>query len=188
MLFRSLPDLANSPKGTPKNMPPRQDEATDGRRVMQRSRTGRPRSDVIDHVFRYGRMEDLPIAGDWDGDGIDSVGVFCEGRWVLDHNGDGRDHDRELTAIYGQAGDLPIVGDFDGDGIDEIGVYRRGVWYIDSNHNREMDTHDKVFELGGPDDLPTVGDWDGDGIDDPGVYRSQASPANSAPIGQQANR
>lgn len=183
-----LPDLSNSPKGTPKNMPPRQDEATDGRRVMQLSRAGRPRSDVIDHVFRYGRMEDLPIAGDWDGDGIDSVGVFCEGRWVLDHNGDGRDHDRELTAVYGQAGDLPIVGDFDGDGIDEIGVYRRGVWYIDSNHNREMDAHDKVFELGSPDDRPTVGDWDGDGIDDPGVYRSQASPPNSAPVSQQANR
>jgi len=175
-----LPDLTNRPKDKPKNVPPNIDEATDGHRLLKLTRNGRPRADLIDHVFRYGRSQDLPIAGDWDGDGIDSIGTFCDGYWMLDYNGDGRNRGQEYAASFGQAGDLPVVGDFDGDGIDEIGVFRAGTWYIDSNHNRELDAHDKVFQLGGAGDRPVVGDWDGDGIDDPGVYHD-APPAPVPP-------
>ena len=174
-----LPDLTNIPKDKPKNVPPDIDEATDGHRLLKLTRNGRPRADLIDHVFRYGRSQDLPVAGDWDGDGIDSIGTFCDGHWVLDYNGDGRNLGQEYVASFGQAGDLPVIGDFDGDGIDEIGVFRAGTWYIDSNHNRELDAHDKVFQLGGAGDRPVVGDWDGDGIDDPGVYHD--APTVAAP-------
>jgi serine-aspartate repeat-containing protein C/D/E len=165
-----LPDFRNEPKPVPKNIPPQDEEATDGLRFLQLTAQGDPRADLIDHVFRYGQTNDTPIAGDWDGDGIDAIGVYRDGRWRLDQNGDGRVGEQEGEFEFGRPGDTPVHGDFDGDGIDEIGVYRNGVWIIDMNHNHTLDAQDRVFEMGGAGDQPVVGDWDGDGSDEPGIF------------------
>ena len=37
--------------------------------------------------FGWGLPGDLPVAGDWNGDGNDEVGVFRNGAWFLDYNG-----------------------------------------------------------------------------------------------------
>ena len=130
-------------------MPPTPEDATSGGRVMKRTAHGKPRTDLIDHVFHYGTPGDVPVAGDWNGDGIKHIGVFRDGHWNLDLDGDGRFTDADASFDFGQAGDIPVVGDFNGDGIDEIGVYRDGNWIIDTNDNHQIDAHDKVFELGG---------------------------------------
>jgi serine-aspartate repeat-containing protein C/D/E len=166
-----LPDSHNGPKDRQKNVPPRPEEATEGDRLLQLTKQGKERSDLIDHVFHFGVATDIPIAGDWNGDGIRSVGVFRDGKWHFDLDGDGKWSKADKTARFGQKGDLPVVGDFNGDGIEEIGVFRGGKWIIDVNGNREIDAADRVFELGGEGDLPVVGDWNGDGTDDPALYR-----------------
>ncbi len=166
-----LPDPQNVYKLAPKNLPPEAAEATDGHRLLKRTVEGDLRVDVIDHVFRFGIAKDLPVSGDWNGDGIDAIGVFRNGTWYLDTDGDGRFTERDAVERYGTEGDVPVVGDFNRDGIDELGVYRNGTWYLDANGNREMDAHDKVFQMGDPSDRPVTGDWDGDGQDDPSLYR-----------------
>ncbi|MBP85148.1 MAG: hypothetical protein CMJ64_00260 [Planctomycetaceae bacterium] len=155
----------------PKNVPPVEQQATDGRRLLQLNEQGPRRVDVIDHVFRFGAGKDVPVTGDWNGDGIRSIGIFRDGSWQLDLDGDGRWSRHDAIIQFGQPGDIPVVGDFDGNGIDQVGVYRAGQWLIDSGGNRELDAHDKVFEMGGASDLPVVGDWDGDGVDEPGIHR-----------------
>ncbi|MEX0712160.1 MAG: SdrD B-like domain-containing protein, partial [Pirellulales bacterium] len=165
-----LPGPRNMTAGT-KNMPPSWMQATLGWRTMKRTRDGELRADVIDHVFHYGTAGDIPVTGDWTGSGVDTIGVFREGRWALDVDGDGKWTGPDLSFEMGSAGDLPIVGDFDGDGIDEVGVYRDGLWRIDVNHDRVLDERDLIFELGGRGDQPVVGDFNGDGIDQPGLYR-----------------
>ena len=120
-----------------------------GNRELKLTSTGKRREDVIDHVFHYGTPGDHPVAGDWNGDGIDTIGVFRDGRWHRDIDGDGQWTNSDVQENFGQKGDLPVVGDFNGDGIDELGVYRHGTWYIDTNGNRVIDGDDKVFELGG---------------------------------------
>ncbi len=172
-----LPDQMNIPKDRPKNVPPKPHEATNGHRLLRLTSRREPRADVIDHVFRYGVASDVPLAGDWNGDGITTIGIFRDGRWNLDIDGDGQWSETDIVARFGQAGDIPVVGDFNGDGIDEIGVYRAGRWIIDINGNHEMDAHDKVFEMGGKGDLPIAGDWDGDGADEPGLYHEMAPQA-----------
>jgi hypothetical protein len=129
-----------------------------------------------ERVFQLGNSGDLPVAGDFEGDGRDSIGTFRDGLWRIDLNGDGRLTPADRVMKFGSSGDVPIVGDFDGDGREEIGVFRRGQWIIDSNHNGRIDAADKVFELGDAGDIPVVGDFNGDGIDEPGLYRS-TSPA-----------
>jgi len=180
-----LPDAQNLLSRAPKNLPPKHTEATDGQRLLQRNQSGPRRVDVIDHVFRFGAGEDVPVTGDWNGDGIRSIGIFRDGTWQLDLDGDGRWTRRDATFEFGQSGDLPLVGDFNGDGVDELGVYRAGKWLIDSNGNRELEAHDRIFELGGVADHPVVGDWDGNGVDQPGLYREGLPEAPSeTPVSQ----
>ena len=145
----------------------------DRSRLLRRGNTGVLRADAVDHVFQFGEDVDTPISGDWNGDGIDQIGTFRAGTWVLDTEGDGRRKTDELTFEFGAPGDQPIVGDFDGDGIDEVGVIRGNVWIIDSDGDRRLTAADQQIEMPAEssDSQPVVGDWDGDGKDEPGFYR-----------------
>ena len=129
-----------------------------------------------DLSFWLGTGGDIPIAGDWNGDGIDEIGVFRNGPWYLDYNGN-RVWDPESGDIsfwLGTTGDIPVAGDWNGDGKDEIGVFRNGPWYLDYNGNRVWDPEsgDISFWLGTTGDVPVAGDWNGDGKDEIGVFRN----------------
>lgn len=117
--------------------------------------------------FFYGTAGDVPVAGDWDGDGVDSVGIFRNGIFYLRNANTPGNADLEIG--FGQAGDLPVAGDWDGDGDDTIGIYRDGIYYL-RNDNSPGDP-DLTFSLGGVGDVPIAGDWDGDGTDTTGVFR-----------------
>ena len=168
-----LPNPDNDPYTKPKNVPPTDEDATNGARTMKLTSYGKQRADVVDHVFGIGDGEVIPVTGDWNGNGVRSIGTFTDGRWELDVNGDGRFDYEDETVDFGRAGDIPVVGDFNGDGIEDIAVYRSGTWMIDTNGNRELDATDKTFEMGGANSKPVVGDWDGDGTDEPGLYTEQ---------------
>jgi len=43
----------------------------------------------IDQSAFFGQAGDIPIAGDWTGSGKSKVGVFRNGFWILDMNGNG---------------------------------------------------------------------------------------------------
>jgi protocatechuate 3,4-dioxygenase beta subunit len=170
-----LPDVDNVRTTGPKNLPPHPQYATKGHRLMQKSSTGDVRADLIDHVFYYGRDGDIAIAGDWNGDGIDNIGIFRQGRWILDSDGDGRLTEKDQQFQLGAAGDIPVVMDADGDAIDDVGLYRRGEVWMDLDRNHEIDAHDRVFQIAGEMDSLFVGDFDGDGQDEVGRYRSFAA-------------
>ena len=166
-----LPDARNPFKNHFKNMPPEPEDATIGWRSMKRTSAGNMRSDLIDHVFRFGTEEDKPVAGDWNGDGVYSIGIFRNGTWFLDMDGDGRWGPEDRVLEFGQEGDIPVVGDWTGDGISKLGVYRGGTFYLDTNNNHVLDATDKVFTLGNPGDKPFAGDFTGSGVDTVGVYQ-----------------
>lgn len=141
-------------------------------RVIARGQDGELLADAVDHVFQYGEQVDTPLAGDWNGDGIDQIGVFRSGQWLLDEDGDGRWTNKDRPQIFGRPGDEPIVGDFDGDGIDEIGVVRGDMWIIDTDGDRKLTGNDRQVRVPreNADSQPIVGDFDGDELDDPGYY------------------
>ena len=161
----------NPIKGRFKNIPPDVADATSGTRTMKRTAHGKLRSDVIDHVYRYGASGDVPVAGDWTGGGVTTIGVFRDGLWYLDTLGNGHWSPGDQIVKFGLPGDIPVVGDWTGDGIKKLGVYRNGTWYLDVANEKAITERTKVVHLGGPNDLPVVGDWTGDGIDKLGIYR-----------------
>jgi hypothetical protein len=188
-----IPNSQNWHVDVHKNIPRPPQKTPLGRRALKRTVKGPLRADVIDHVFHYGTPGDVPVTGDWNGDGTATIGIFHDGNWYLDLDGDGKWTKKDGVVHFGQKGDIPVVGDFNGDGITDIGVYRNGVWYLDTNGNHQLDDDDQVIQLGGPGDIPVVGDWDGSGRVQIGVYRDaggvrsvnagavNAAPAPSAP-------
>jgi hypothetical protein len=173
-----LPDSHNRRAAEPKNVPREAERTSVGERKLQLTAQGKPRADLIDHVFLYGTAGDHPVVGDWNGDGTHTIAVFRDGVWRRDTNGDGKWTGDDRLSHFGRQGDKPVAGDFNGDGIDDLGVFRDGKWIIDINGNGVIDADDLVFELGQPGDQPVVGDWNGDGQAEPGVYR--AGPASVA--------
>jgi hypothetical protein len=129
-------------------------------------------ADVIPNQFSvFGVNIDRAAAGDWNGDGVDQLGVFRKGMWYLDWNGNNRWDSFDRGFSFGSPGDLPAVGDWSGRGRDAIGVFRNGWWYLDWNANGVWDAGDRSLQFGAKGDIPVVGDWNGDGRDQIGVVR-----------------
>lgn len=125
----------------------------------------------------------LPLAGDWNGDGLTDLGWF-QGRYqdvflfLLDggHTAGPQPGPHSCTHLVlppAAAGWIPLVGDWNGDRRSDLGLYEpsEGRFHL---FRREVDawlpdrTVDHPYkERGG---LPLVGDWNGDGLDDVGLY------------------
>jgi hypothetical protein len=68
--------------------------------------------DICGGIFG-GAAGDIPVVGDWNGDGLEKIGIFRSGMWYLDFNGngawDGCGTDKCAGPIGGFPADLPIV-------------------------------------------------------------------------------
>ncbi|MCA9094360.1 MAG: VCBS repeat-containing protein [Planctomycetaceae bacterium] len=68
---------------------------------------------ATDATFVFGIAGDNPVAGDWDGDGDDDIGVVRNGRWYLDQNGNhvwNGAAGGDKTFQFGGPTDRPLVG------------------------------------------------------------------------------
>jgi hypothetical protein len=75
----------------------------------------------IAHVrFFFGDPGDVPIAGDFNGDGFDTVSIYRPSNqtfYIINDlgAGDGRLGAADYSFVFGNPGDTPFVGDFNGD-------------------------------------------------------------------------
>ena len=126
---------------------------------------------IADIVAHHGIFGDVPILGDWDGNGTTTIGVYRPSNskfFLRNFNTTGV---ADIAFVYGIPGDMPIVGDWTGKGYDSIGVYRpsNSTFYLRNSNTTGI--ADVKFQYGLVGDIPIVGDWTGKGYDSIGVYR-----------------
>ncbi|MDO5308038.1 MAG: SdrD B-like domain-containing protein [Planctomycetia bacterium] len=73
--------------------------------------------------YSFGLSDATPVVGDWNGDGVDKIGVFIAGTWYLDRDGNGEWDEMDVLAELGTGSDQPVTGDWDGDGKYDIGIF-----------------------------------------------------------------
>ena len=123
---------------------------------------------------------DLPVAGDWNGDGRDETGVYRPGVGFylkMDNGSTWNPSTDSYLAWDNVAADLPVAGDWNADGRDETGVYRPGVGFylkMDDGSTWNPSTDSYLAWDNAAADLPVAGDWNGDGRDETGVYQPGA--------------
>jgi Tol biopolymer transport system component len=126
--------------------------------------------------FYYGDPGDIPMMGDWDGDGIDTPGLFRRSDGYVYLRNSNTQGVADVRFYFGNPGDIPLAGDFDGDGFDTVSLYRpsEGRVYIVNrlgSGDTGLGAADLDYYFGNPGDKPFVGDFDGDGIDTIGLHR-----------------
>jgi len=139
----------------------------------------------VEHSFSWGDLPAscIPLTGDWDGNGSDTVGAVCpvasnglEWSWFLQNQHDGGPTDHWFN--WGSTGCLPFVGDWDGNGTDTPGTVcggSNGEWLWRLRTANAGGGVDISFGWGGTGGCwPITGDWNGDRVDTPGLI----CPAN----------
>ena len=102
----------------------------------------------------------------------DQIGIYRNGIWYLDYNGDLDWDSSDASCWFGSNGDLPVAGDWNSDCKDEIAIFRNGIWYFDLNSNLAYDSGDVSSWFGSSGDLPVAGDWNGEGTDEIAIFRN----------------
>lgn len=126
--------------------------------------------------FFFGNPGDLPMMGDWDGDGIDTPGLYRQSDGFVYLRNSNNQGIADIRFFFGNPGDVPLPGDFDGDGFDTVSIYRPSeskVFVINElgANDGGLGAADLEYFFGDPGDKPFVGDFDGDGIETVGLHR-----------------
>lgn len=131
-----------------------------------------------DFAITFGASGDLPVVGDWTGDGVPDIVVYrpSTGQFLFRQLIVIPPFTQPLVMNLGQAGDLPVMGDWNGDGFDTPGVFRpsTGEWFLTDTRPSASNPTPVInvnFFFGLAGDLPFAGDFDGNASDGIGVFR-----------------
>jgi hypothetical protein len=132
---------------------------------------------AADKDIPFSYPEDIPIAGDWDGDDDDDIGGYYPGTFFLYQLNLGSSTATSYRDVpFGQADDIPLIGDWDNDGDDDVAVCRKYDLHDNPTYYFDLDLTGVEHEIGPCEwgdngDIPIAGRWNAGSGDKIGVYR-----------------
>jgi Peptidase family M23 len=126
--------------------------------------------------FYFGDPGDVPFAGDWDCDGVETPGLYRRSDGYVYLRNSNTEGIADISFFFGDPGDYPVAGDFNGDGCDTVSIYRPSEqqFYVINQlgtNDGGLGAAEYSFLFGDAGDKPFVGDFDGDGVDTIGLHR-----------------
>ena len=126
--------------------------------------------------FYFGNPGDVPFMGDWNGDGVETPGLYRQSDGFVYLRQTNTQGPADISFFFGNPGDIPIAGDFDNDGFDTVSIYRPSnqTFYIINELGTDgggLGAAEFSYVFGNPGDKPFVGDFDGDGVETVGLHR-----------------
>ncbi|MBI1764036.1 MAG: VCBS repeat-containing protein, partial [Acidobacteria bacterium] len=126
----------------------------------------------------YAPYFDIPVPGDYDGDGKTDIAVFRRsGTWFVKRSSDGS----FLIQTHGQQDDIPVPADYDGDGKTDLAVFRPSAiaptpnWLILNSSTNTVTSIQWGAGYAPYFDTPVPADYDGDGKADLAIWRGADS-------------
>lgn len=74
--------------------------------------------------YFFGNPGDTPFVGDFDGDGVDTLGLYRESNGFVYFSNSHSLGPAERSFFYGDPGDRIVAGDWTGQGRDTVGIFR----------------------------------------------------------------
>lgn len=127
----------------------------------------------------------FPVAGDWDGDGFDGIGVFMSenASFALKQN-TSAPGPPDVTFAFGRTAApgalIPVAGDWLGSGTAGVGLWDRATGTFFLKNNATPGPADATFVFApepaasDPSTVPIAGDWTGRGVSTVGLYSPAA--------------
>jgi len=111
-----------------------------------------------DATFPFGDDGDIPFVGDFDGDGVDSIGLFRPSTGTFYLKNTHTEGPADIEFAFGADGDIPIAGDWGvEDGIDTVAVYRPSTGTFHFRYDNSAGPADETLEFGVLDGYPVAG-------------------------------
>jgi hypothetical protein len=125
-----------------------------------------------DITVNFGNAGWLPLAGDWNNDGVDTIGAYDPTTGVFYMRDTNTTGGADYSFVLGNPSDTPMAGRWDPSmSVYGAGVFRPSNGIIYLKRTLTSGFSDYYMVLGNPGDKGFAGDWDGDGYDGPGVFR-----------------
>ena len=117
---------------------------------------------VADYDYYFGESGDKPFAGDFDGDGVDTVGLHRESSGYVYFLNRHQTAVADVEFFYGLPGDRLVAGDWTGDGIDTVAIYRPVDARFYFRYTNTQGVADATLFFGSQAWLPVAGTFAGD--------------------------
>ena len=116
---------------------------------------------VADTVLTYGKSTDEVLAGDWDGDGSDTLAVRRGDTYYFSN--DLQSSTAATVITIGSGTETAVTGDWDGDGADTVCLNSGNKFTVynavgTAAYSYTYGSSKKIYEV-------LAGDWNGDGVD-----------------------
>jgi hypothetical protein len=109
--------------------------------------------------FVFGNPGDKPFVGDFDGDGVDTIGLHRESTGLMYFRNTNTQGIADAQFIYGDAGDRVVGGDWTADGVSTPAIFRptQGKFYL--RYTNSQGNADEDFQYGGSAFQPVAGEF-----------------------------
>jgi hypothetical protein len=115
-----------------------------------------------EHSYFFGNPGDKPYVGDFNGDGMDTIGLHRESTGLVYFRQTHSQGNADSQFIFGDPGDKIMAAEWTADGIDKVGLFRPSDTTVYLRYSNSQGNADYIQPFGtAPGALPVAGKFEG---------------------------